>query len=369
MSSKPLKIFIVLTGVNGNLGDAVIRRRVYEWFGDLGEIHAYVGNATPGWMGQLALREGDHVYYSSERKLWLKRALLGKGRRVLIFDPGELPLGRDHLWPETRSTIITALLRLRRAPVIRPPRAVAHYTRSTGSVGRLGARLSTVAMWRTAPSMATMRTGEFTPDTAFSEPVVHGKDWAERDLLVVSPRGEAGYASPSPEWLKAMREFADAHSLKTVVISQVDKDEERAKLVAAELGDGAEHLEWGDRSDRVQEDRLRDLYQRAAYVVSERLHVLILAAMAGAIPVEVAEKRRPKVSDHFNAVGIDTVSMEASGQSSKDIFDFLNSRSETRADLQEALLLAHVRLSTRVDEVRSTLGGSPIFERVPGRWM
>lgn len=368
MRAKPIKVFIVLTGVNGNLGDAVIRRRVYEWFGDLGEVHAYVGNATPGWLGQLHLRDTDHVYSAAERRQWLTMALFGRGRRVLIFDPGELPLGRDHLWPEARSTIITGLMRLRGSRVIRPPRAVAHYTASTAAVARIGARMSSVTMWRTRASIEAMRTGEFTPDTAFSEPIARGKAWAERDLLVISPRGESGYSVPSSAWFEAVREFAATHSLNTVVVSQVDQDEARARVIADSLGADTQHLDWGGRTDSEQEVRLRDLYQQAAYVVSERLHVLILAAMAGAIPVEVAENRRPKVRDHFEAIGVSSVSFEASGKSSADILGFLNSRAATRPELQAALRLAHVRLCTRVDEVRSSLGASPVFRALPESW-
>ena len=71
--------------------------------------------------------------------------------------------------------------------------------------------------------------------------------------------------------------------IRTVV--QVREDEARARELAVALG--GEYEMWGDTDAVEQEARLRQRYSGARLVVSDRMHVLVLAAIDGAAPAEL----------------------------------------------------------------------------------
>ncbi|MGD8194339.1 polysaccharide pyruvyl transferase family protein [Herbiconiux sp. P18] len=352
--SQNRQIFIVLTGVSGNLGDAVIRRRILEWVRGTGTIHAYLGRTTPGWAGQIALRADEESYGADRRRDWLKKLVFGKGPRAWVFDPGEVPLGTAHLKSEVLFLLIAIVVRLRGGKIIRPPRAVGEYSPIVGWFYRQSARLSDEVLWRDEASLALMKVGKLVPDTAFSEPRVPGADPEDRHFMIVSLRGKRPL--PSDAWFEGIRQFSIANGLPVKLVSQVDEDEDRSKEVAAILGsDVAEYLPWGTRSDVEQEAYVRELYRSASIVVSDRLHVLILSSVAGAIPAEAVPDPKPKVEGHFAVAGYPGVSFNSAKASSEEIAAFLGRQLTRRDELDGALTNAFGRLETEVTRIRSLL--------------
>ena len=51
--------FALLTGAYDNIGDAVLRRRALSWARRFGPVHAYVSQATDGWIEELQFVDGD----------------------------------------------------------------------------------------------------------------------------------------------------------------------------------------------------------------------------------------------------------------------------------------------------------------------
>jgi polysaccharide pyruvyl transferase WcaK-like protein len=340
-------VFVILTGVSGNLGDAVIRRRVLEWSRPVGRIHAYVGRTTDGWVEQLGMREGEAVYAAGARKEWLRHLLFGRGKRVLVFDPGEVPLGREHLKSEIIFFLIVLALRFRGAHIVRPPRAAGDYYRATAFFYRLGSKLSHVVLWRDRPSLELLRVGELSPDTAFAEPAVVGVEHRDRRTMLVTMRGKR--ARPSDGWFDGIAAFAKANDLHIVTMAQVDEDEQRCAEIAARLE--AEYRPWGSRTDLEQEVAIRALYGECAYVISDRLHVLILAAKAGATPVEIAPQPAAKIRTHFATIGYDGLSLDSSAVPASKITAFLSEQTGRNPELVSKVEDARVRLGRRIAEV------------------
>lgn len=348
------QIFIVLTGVSGNLGDAVIRRRILNWVRGTGTIHAYFGRTTPGWVEQIGLTEGEHSYGAGRRRDWLKKLIFGKGPRAWVFDPGEVPLGREHLKSEVVFLVIAVLVKARGGKIIRPPRAIGDYSPLVGWFYRQSARLSDEVLWRDEASLARMRVGTLVPDTAFSEPRIPGAEPGDRNFMILSLRGKRPI--PSEEWFEALRRFSTSSGLPIKIVSQVDEDEKRSDELAARLGnDVAEYLPWGSRSDAEQEAYVRELYRTADLVVSDRLHVLILSSVAGAIPAEVVPAPKPKVKDHFAVAGYPDVSFDSAATSAEEIIDFLSRQLTRREELDGVLTSAFSRLDVEVTRIRSVL--------------
>lgn len=338
-------VFVILTGVSGNLGDAVIRRRVLEWSRGLGRIHAYVGRTTDGWLEQLQMRPEEAVYRANRRRDWLKKLVFGPGPKVLVFDPGEVPLGTAHLKSELMFLAIVIAVRMRGGVVFRPPRAVGDYNPLVGAIYRLSSRFTQMTLWRDSESMSRMRVGVLTPDTAFGEP--SSKDpGVERDVLLISMRGKRPL--PSDAWFDGIAAFAREAGLHIVAASQVDEDERRSEEIAAKFGSDIASFEpWGDRSDLEQERIVRELYKRCSLVISDRLHVLILSAQAGAVPTELAPSPKPKVRTHFATIGFDDVSFDTAGASAEEVNAFLRTQA-TRAD----------ELATKLAAAREELDGA-----------
>lgn len=306
--SASSRVMVVLTGAYGNLGDAVIRRRALEWARPFGEVHAYVGNAPKGWIEQLELRDSDVIYRVDERAAWIRRSILDTSVSALVLDPGEVPLRRKDLLPETVLAISTFFLRLRGKRVIRPPRGLGARQQMTLAIHRVACRLSTSVLWRDESSKDIVKVGQLVPDTAFAEPHIAGHPWAERTLMLVSMRGKRSF--PSDKWCDSVRAVADHHGLTIRLVTQVRDDESRSEELASTLG--AELDVWADVGDLQHEQHLRELYKSAAFVVSDRLHVLILSSMAGAIPLEVVDSPVAKISTTFGQIGVSGVTVDLS---------------------------------------------------------
>ncbi|MCY1239630.1 hypothetical protein D9M72_524370 [compost metagenome] len=139
--------------------------------------------------------------------------------------------------------------------------------------------------------------------------------------MVISLRGPR--VLPSDEWFKGVQRFAAREGLELHVSSQVRQDQERTLEIASRLNGIAHNFD--DRNDIEHEEYLRGLYQRSRIVISDRLHVLILAALGGAVPCEIVPNPSPKVARHFSAVDINNISLDSAGQTSLEIEDFLDS--------------------------------------------
>lgn len=346
------RLLVVLTGAYGNLGDAVIRRRIFQWVRDSGEVHAYVGNATADWIDELGMADKDTLYRSSHVKAWLKLFFARRAPLGLIFDPGEIPLGRNELRPELMFLVLTIVTRLRGGVVVRPPRGIGDFNWVTGQVHRMSVRFSNVTLWRNSRSLELMKLGDASPDTAFQEDASTSPTL--RNSLIVSMRGKR--STPSENWFDAVRSLAKAKGLAIVVLSQVREDEERTKELAEVLG--GTHFAWGERSDLNHELAVRKQYESAKFVVSDRLHVVILSALAGAVPLEAADSPRGKIAEHFAQIGVSGVSFDTSARSAVDLIAFAEAADQHYAQAQAKMETARSQLHSIESRVRALLNAA-----------
>ena len=353
---KRVEVFAVATGAYGNVGDAVIRRRALSWLDGVTHRswHVYVGNAPGAWIEQLQLPNGTHIYRSSDRARWVLRLMAGRGRRVLLLDPGEVPLANHDVPAEIVTLMLCTVLRARRSVIIRPPRGIGRRRRAGVMVHKAASRLSDLVLWRNEESLQTIGVGELAPDTAFGEPSIDGASWDGRDLVVVSLRGRRPH--PGQTVLGGVARLAEAERLKVVTASQVREDEPRNASLANELEDiGAGHVAWHASSDLEHEIVLRELYARARYVVSDRLHVLILAALAGAVPLEYVPSPRPKVDVTFRQIGVTDVSLDSESHDADQFVLHAIQSANQREELASAIARARSDLNNHVRRARTAI--------------
>lgn len=325
------RTFVSLTGPAGNIGDAIIRRGTLDWARDTSdELVVYTGNAPDTWLRQLDVPSGAVVLRSKRSVLrWLWMITTAPPRPVLVFEAGEVPLHRGNVMREVVFLAETLVVRLKRGVVVRPPRGIRAPTQPAARLHALAARHSQVALWRDAASAEIMRGSRIVPDIGFAAGVRDGHDWCDRGEMIVSLRG--GRPFPGPNWVSAVRAFAEAERLRIRTVVQVREDEERSRDIAEALGGVFEP--WADTDAVEQERLLRARYDGARLVVSDRMHVLVLAALSGAVPVELVPHPTRKISEAFLTIGLHDFTCDAEAATAASMEIFLRAQLARRDEL------------------------------------
>jgi hypothetical protein len=348
-------VFISLTGEYPNIGDGLIRRVALDWVRSQEGVTALFADAPQSWIGQMRLEANDRAVIGRWATIrWIVRLIISRDRPVLVMEPGELSLARYNFPRECRFLVLSLIVRARRGVVVLPPRAITRRNEArawppTLVLHRQSARLAQVCLWRDQWSQDQIGVGVLVPDTAFGADLRVGE--SVRRVLAVSMRGKR--EQPSAAWFAALRDFATQHDLEIVTFAQVETDQQRAVELAEGLGGCARPWVAGS----VGEQSLRDFYDSAAIVVSDRLHVLIISALSGAIPVEVAPTPSGKVTSHFATIGLEGVSFDSSSATRHEILDFLDARWKRGAPIRE-VSAAHDRVTEIAAMVNSAALGS-----------
>lgn len=350
---RATRTFVSLTGPAGNIGDALIRRETLRWAeGTSDELFAYTGDAPDVWLKQLGV-PAEAVLLRTKRSVprWLWLILTAPRRPVLVFEAGEIPLDRGNGLREIVFLAETIIVRLKGGIVVRPPRGIRAPSWPAMAIHRLAARLSQATLWRDASTMTIARSGRLVPDIGFSAGALDGLPWSERTELLVSLRGARPL--PDAEWFRVVRESAERAGLTVRTVVQVREDEDRAREVARLLG--GEFDAWGSTDPLVQERRLRERYEAAQLVISDRMHVLVLAALSGAIPVELVPGPTAKIADAFAAIGLDEISFDASSGDPARIRAALDPTLERAAVVAGRVRAAEVTLADIQRDIRATV--------------
>jgi len=335
-------VFVSLTGDFTNIGDAVIRRQSLAWARKMGEIRAYVGGAPDEWFPSVGLTADDHVVRTKANVRHWIRDLVTSKRPVFMFDPGEVPLDHGNFRREVVYLGLTLLVRAKRGYVVRPPRAVARPTSANLFLHRIASRASQVCLWRTREDAARLRTGTPSPDIGFSMAKRAGTVPAERGVVAVSLRWDRPL--PAEPWFEAVRDFAANNGLTIEVVSQVYGDVARSRELAARLG--APHDEWAGNYDLAHEDFVREVYDRSRIVISDRLHVLVVAATSGAVPAQLIPSPVAKVAANFRAVGYDLMTLDSAAHTAPEMVRFLDEQLARHTELEDAFAAAGQELES-----------------------
>ncbi|KQO95391.1 polysaccharide pyruvyl transferase family protein [Leifsonia sp. Leaf264] len=351
-----IDIFVPGVGQYDNIGDIILRRQLIAWLKPLGRLHVYVGASPEGYAESLGVGDDDVVYrsFSAWYRAGLARAWDGTAHYV--FKPGEIQLTLIGMKEHVVVLPLLALLRLRGGSVVR----VGSGSRDLAPLPRLLMRpsiaLSQITAWRDGTTAAYLG-GEVMPDLAFGEGVGPSTDAAPeaRDTLVVSMRSDR--PEPGAAWIAGIRRFAAERGLRIEVVTQVLRDRQRSRDLAAALD--ADLADWDGSDHGGQEDALRAIYARTALAVSDRLHVLIAASTEGATPIALLVDGSGKIDRHFEAAGVSGVAVPASELSEDEIVTALSAALQRGPAVQESLADARLELARVRERVELLIGGVP----------
>ncbi|WP_282856111.1 hypothetical protein [Pseudoclavibacter helvolus] len=326
--------FVLLTGQDDNVGDVVLRRRFLRALADGAKTHVYVRTSSPGFVESLT--HGLDVEIYRDRNEWARKCLTGVLRRGWVYahNPGEIQC-RFNL---TRWNIplipLFAFARLRGNKVFSIGMGTRDDTKPWRYLWSAVARLSNVTIWRDSWSSQVFGTGETGPDWAFDERLEEVALGQERGTLLLSYRFDR--ASPSADFVAAVRRVANARGLRPVVLSQVLRDNAPAKALADRLGCDA--IVWEDGVSHLDHELIvRRAMAESEACISDRIHVLIMGLTEGSIPIGLMEHEDIKAGRHFVAAGMEGVSANATGWTSDQMSGFLEQRLDQPREEQEAL--------------------------------
>lgn len=345
------QIFCNIMGQHDNLGDVVLRRRLLEVVRPSGDLHLLTGGASSDYVGAL-VQEGDTVY--TDPVVWTAAAKASAARQKTFYfaKPGELIFSSTQLRKLLKERALHAAMRqsggeafvlgvgARTSPTFLQ-RAITRY-----ALGR-----AKLIAWRDLRTMRDMRFGVLYPDWAFGYGAGPAPQERVRDRLILSMRVDR----PMPEqaWIDAVRRFAERRQLRIVVVWQVERDRERSQALAAALG--AELGPWIKDDFDATEAELRLLYRQARLVVSDRLHVLILAATEGAVPACLTMHKEEKIGRHFDAIELEGTAEHVEGLTSEQIQDRLAWHEARVGEVATAVGQARVKVRELEEQVVRTL--------------
>lgn len=305
-----MEVFVSAVGQHDNIGDTVLRRAYLDVVRPLGRLHVFVGDKPDGYVAGLRLGPDDVVHRvpASWRRCVRDGLLAGS---FYGFDSGETEVRRPYARRYTRLAPLLAVNRARGGAAVQAGTGVRASYRWRVPIAAV-LRLCDVVSWRDAYSRDLMGVGGVAPDWAFALGPDAGtlRAGTDRPLLAVSVRqgtGSVRREPPDAAWAGRVRALAGGLGLTPVVVTQVGRDAPLGDRIARDLG--AEHVGWDGDDHAAQEDRLREVYRSCSHVLSDRLHVAVVAATEGAVPVGLTAAGAPgdapdKVARTLAAAGI-----------------------------------------------------------------
>ena len=303
----PEPVFAWLGGQRDNVGDSALRRAYADALRPLGPLVVWSGGPHGDYDPGLGLAPDDRVCRSFLAWTGALLARAVRGGAVLALNAGEYTLTHRYFLKSLLLLPVAAILRLRGGRVVWAGAAIPRARRGYGWLFRLYARMANVLLWRDSETADVLYPAATMPDWAFAlapeeTPAEDAPiDATTRPYLVVSLRFDRPL--PSREWAREVQAMADRLGLRLLLVTQVRRDDARAREVLGML-DHAELLTWGEPDHRARELRVRSVYRDARVVLSDRLHVLIMAATEGAVPLGWVEAATTKIDRHFGEVDL-----------------------------------------------------------------
>ncbi|WP_160071087.1 polysaccharide pyruvyl transferase family protein [Pseudoclavibacter sp. 8L] len=333
------RIFFWVEGQEHNLGDSVLRRGMFNAVRTAEPLHVYVGACGPEYLSSFTFGHEDVLYRSLTG--WylaaLKSSLIRKTH--LFMSAGEAIADRRSIPMRVANTLVALTSSLRRGGVYQAGVGLRKPKGRFLLPLKINARAASFVSWRDSWSRDQVGVGSVTPDWAVLEGT-NDRELAQRspgDRITVSLRGDKEW--PTPAWRSQIGVVAEALALRPTFVSQVEVDNELAQSLADEFG--GDVVLWDGSDHRILENELRSLYSESCFVISDRLHVLILALTEGAVPIASGAQEPEKSIRTLRALGIEGINIDlvSPSESAVSSFEALAGR---RSELLEALKNARV---------------------------
>ena len=361
------EVLVSARGQVDNLGDSVLRRGLLRALRRAGDLTISVVGMPPGYLTGLGLSDADVLVSDPAR--WgptLTRGLLGGA--LYGYNAGETYATAGYA--RHCFTVAPLLLagRLRGGRSVHTGFGIRAPHPFWGRALRLGLAGCDELTWRDASSLGWVGAGTLSPDWAYGEgssnadlerAAVTGPDGpqtaAGRDVLAVSLRFDRPL--PDATWLASVRELARSRGLTVVALPQVGRDNDRAVVLARELG--GEVLAWHGNDHGAREDVVRSVLRRSSFVVSDRLHALVLGHTEGALPIGLGTAGVDKIARTLATVGLVDVTGVQTELTVREAVGLLDGIDSRRSELLALVRPARARLAELSDRIAALGSARP----------
>ncbi|MFX1757352.1 hypothetical protein [Rhodococcus sp. As11] len=277
--------FMSIAAAEGNLGDIHIRREAAHLLDSYAENGlAYTGKMSKSYVQATGLSERWRST-SSAFTFVTKLVIEGiRGRAIIVMAPGPAPLSAGIISSSKRMVIalLFSLLVLLGNKLVVLGRALRGEAGPALRAERLMESVAEIYLTRDETSINLLAGKAISaPDLAFRD--YRSPEVRDRKLFVISLRHDRSVSAAA---VGGLIEAARALDLEPVFVVQVREDQEINCSLAEKFGIRCEG--WGERVSHIEQEKLvMRLYSDCSVVVSDRLHVLLLGARKGAIPVIV----------------------------------------------------------------------------------
>ena len=349
-------VLVSARGQTDNLGDSVLRRGLLDALRPLGRLVVNVDGLPDGYVGALGLQAQDLLV--RDRREWARRSAAGAwGGAVYGFNAGETYATGGYAGHLLKTAPLVTLSRLRGGAGLHVGLGIRAPHPFWGRVLNLGLLPCDVVAWRDADSRAWVGRGEVAPDWGYafgSGDLTSARSGDDRPVLAVSLRGDR--PAPGRVWTDTVRALASDRSLDVVVAPQVGRDLPRARELATDLG--GELVAWDGGDHAAAEKVVRDIYRRASFVVSDRLHALVLGHTEGALPLGLAPGSADKLTRSLATVGATGVAFSTDGLAVAEAVARVDALDARRPELVDTVARARARLDGLRGRMRGSVRGT-----------
>ncbi|WP_157465498.1 hypothetical protein [Cellulomonas sp. Leaf395] len=349
-------VLVSARGQTDNLGDSVLRRGLLDALRPLGRLVVNVDGLPDGYVGALGLQAQDVLV--RDRRDWARRSLSGAwAGAVYGFNAGETYATAGYAGHLLKTAPLVATSRLRGGAGLHVGLGLRAPHRLWGLALNVALLSCDVVAWRDADSRSWVGRGAVAPDWgyAFGAPdLTAARDGSDRPVLALSLRGDR--PAPSAVWVETVRALASDRSLDVVVVPQVGRDLPRARELATDLG--GELVPWDGVDHAAAEKVVRDVYRRASFVVSDRLHALVLGHTEGALPVGLTSGSAGKLTRSLATVGATGTAFSTEGIGVDNALARIDELATRRPELVDTVARARTRLDGLRAQMRRSVRGT-----------
>lgn len=341
------RIYCTISAQQDNLGDILIRQHMLELVDPrYCVLRVSVGSMPQEYIDTFDLPEDTKVYRS---RVKFGLAFLGSTlarRSSLLLPPGPHPANSWRAAVVSLSSAVASLaVRLAGGRSVTVGKSVSGNHRMALLAERILVKSSNVYATRDFELQRNLGTRvERLPDLAF---LGQRTENDKRPYTVLSLRYDR---SPNEEFVASVIDWSRSRGLEPVFVTQVGRDSMQHARLASQYN--VDHVDWNSGNFKAQTDRLIQLYSQAAMVITDRLHVSILAALSGAIPIAVTYGSGPsKLQISFE----DVLTICAVDQTALGTLECLDESLSSGNVMAQELDAARLILEERVAEIRRLL--------------
>lgn len=340
-----------------NTGDLLINKVALDLLRTYGEIVVNDLN-TPRWFIDEITGGSDTLVSSSHVSLFTSiffEAIKGKSDTYLLLPPGDISRRglKSAIGTIVRSSKLF-ILRLVGCKIIRLGFSIGPFDKANAiseSIQSLAYRIYGVRDSKSLKFGKDIHINNlvFFPDFSwyYKPSIDRLEDFERENRIVLSFRSNANGIKHDPDYLEKIKEilsvfFIDSSvSTKVTICYQVKYDREGCRDLYDELRKRNPHVQFEFVDKRLSLTECNELYSKSNVVISNRLHVLMLAAINGAKIIALIKlSHNKKIANLFadNKMGACIVdSLNDTDQCTRKIIKYLANSKQTQSSFESAV--------------------------------